>query len=235
MRTYGQYCALARSLDVVGDRWTLLIIRELFARDSRYSDLREALTGIATNLLADRLRRLEAEGIVESYEAPPPVRATVYRLTERGRGLAPVLRSLVEWGMPLLDTGRGTDRFRSQWLMLALRVMYADADITDLAPLKVAIRTGDEPVVLAIGSEGLTTHLGVPRTDPDVEIEGDPESVYLLVSGTGDPGDRVSVSGTEDGIERMQTLVRRARAASPDSERVHRLGSGQSQDPGLRL
>ena len=69
MRSYGQYCALARALDVVGDRWTLLVVRELLARDCRYSDLREGLPGIATNLLADRLRHLEAAGLVESYDA----------------------------------------------------------------------------------------------------------------------------------------------------------------------
>ncbi|MGH8914488.1 MAG: winged helix-turn-helix transcriptional regulator, partial [Acidimicrobiia bacterium] len=79
MRSYHQYCAFARALDIVGDRWTLLIIRELLLRDSRYSDLQDALPGIATNLLADRLRQLQSASLVESYEAPPPVRATVYR------------------------------------------------------------------------------------------------------------------------------------------------------------
>ena len=76
MRSYDQFCALARALDVVGDRWTLLIVRELFARDCRYSDVRDALPGITTNLLADRLRQLQEAGVIEAYEAPPPVRAT---------------------------------------------------------------------------------------------------------------------------------------------------------------
>ena len=89
MRSYDQFCALARALDLVGDRWTLLIIRELFARDSRYSDMRDALPGIATNLLAERLRQLQEAGVIEAYDAPPPVRATVYRLTPRGRELRP--------------------------------------------------------------------------------------------------------------------------------------------------
>src|SRR5260370_30751694 len=95
MRSYSQYCALARALDVVGERWTLLIVRELFFRDSRYSDLQDALPGIATNLLAERLRQLEAYEIIERYEAPSPVRATVYRLTTRWRELRPVLQALV--------------------------------------------------------------------------------------------------------------------------------------------
>lgn len=221
MRTYGQYCALARSLDVVGDRWTMLIIRELFARDSRYSDLREALAGIATNLLADRLRRLESQGVIESYEAPPPVRATVYRLTGRGRALGPVLRSLVEWGMPMLDTGQGSDRFQPQWMMLALRVMYEDADLSDVAPLSVVIRVGGEPVILEITEDGLTTSLGVPGSEPDVEIEGDPDGVYLLLSGSGDTDEDVTVTGP--GVDRLHALVDQVR------------GDGaQSQKPALR-
>ena len=124
MRTYGQYCPVARTLDVVGDRWTLLIIRELIARDGRYSDLRGALPGIATNLLADRLRQLQTDGLVEAYDAPPPVGATVYRLSDRGRGLRPVIRELASWGLPLLDAGQRDDEFRTQWLILTLRAAY---------------------------------------------------------------------------------------------------------------
>src|SRR5207245_1774744 len=82
MRSYGQFCGLAKSLDVIGDRWTLLIVRELLIRGpSRYTDLQYGLPGIATNLLAERLRDLEAEGIVTKEVAPPPVATTLFRLT----------------------------------------------------------------------------------------------------------------------------------------------------------
>ena len=85
MRSYGQYCSVAKALDVVGDRWTLLIVRELLLRGAcRYTDLKDGLPGIATNLLADRIRELEAAGLIRREEAPPPVATTLVHLTEAG-------------------------------------------------------------------------------------------------------------------------------------------------------
>ncbi|MFE2481583.1 winged helix-turn-helix transcriptional regulator [Streptomyces sp. NPDC059389] len=102
MRTYGQYCGIAKTLDTVGDRWTLLIVRELFALGPcRHTDLRNGLPGIASNLLVDRLRELEEAGLIHREAAPPPVATTLFSLTERGRELEPVLRELSRWGMPL--------------------------------------------------------------------------------------------------------------------------------------
>src|SRR5438445_11013915 len=99
MRSYGQYCGLAKALDVIGDRWSLLIVRELLLHDAlRYTDLRGGLPGIATNLLADRLRQLEQAGVVEREEAPPPIARTLFRLTERGRRLRPAIHALMSWG-----------------------------------------------------------------------------------------------------------------------------------------
>src|SRR6059058_2489208 len=110
MKSYGQYCGLAKALDLVGDRWSLLIVRELLLRDAcRYTDLREGLPGIATNLLADRLRDLESAGVVEREEAPPPVATTLFRLTERGRELLPALHALGHWGGPMLGDDFGDD------------------------------------------------------------------------------------------------------------------------------
>src|ERR671937_2991699 len=121
MRSYGQFCALAKALDVVGDRWSLLIVRELMLRDAcRYTDLRNGLPGIATNLLADRLRELERAGVIEREEAPPPVAATVFRLTERGRQLRDAVHALGRWGGPLLADAPHDDAYRSHWLALPL-------------------------------------------------------------------------------------------------------------------
>src|SRR6266852_6069713 len=103
VRSYKQYCALAKALDVIGDRWTLLIVRELLIREAyRYTDLRDGLPGIATNLLADRLRELERAGIVEREAAPAPVASTLYRLTERGRELRPAVHALGRWSAPMM-------------------------------------------------------------------------------------------------------------------------------------
>src|SRR5690242_18509814 len=129
MRSYGQYCAVAKALDVVGDRWTLLIVRELLLRGpSRYTDLRNGLPGIATNLLAERLRQLEDAGVVRSEEAPPPVATTLFELTERGRALEPALYALGRWGGPMLAEAGDDDAFQSYWLALPLRMHLVDAD-----------------------------------------------------------------------------------------------------------
>jgi DNA-binding HxlR family transcriptional regulator len=99
-RTYNQNCPVAKGLDIVGERWTLLILRELVGGARRYSDLRTELPGIATNLLADRLRGLEQTGLVERTELPPPVARTVYALSELGwRKVPPVLKSIAIFGL----------------------------------------------------------------------------------------------------------------------------------------
>src|ERR671923_2379364 len=93
-RSYNQYCAVARGLDVIGERWTLLLVRELLLGPKRYGDLLAASPGIGTNLLADRLREMEAAGLVERVTLPPPARSTVYQLTEAGSALEPVMIAL---------------------------------------------------------------------------------------------------------------------------------------------
>jgi DNA-binding HxlR family transcriptional regulator len=98
-----QYCPIARALDVLGDRWTLLILRELNLGDQRFTDLRQHLPGIAPTVLTQRLRMMSEQGLVETKELPAPAARTVYTLTERGRGAVPVLAALARWGMPLLE------------------------------------------------------------------------------------------------------------------------------------
>ena len=112
MRSYGQRCALAKALEVVGDRWSLLIVRELLLGQERWSDLRDGLPGIAKNLLADRLRDLEAAGVL-AHEGDR------YVLTDRGRELEPALSALLVWGAPRMASGGEGEEFRPRWLGLA--------------------------------------------------------------------------------------------------------------------
>jgi DNA-binding HxlR family transcriptional regulator len=98
-RSYGQYCPVAKTLELVGERWTLLIVRELLVESKRFTDLHTALEGIPRNLLADRLRDLEAHGIVTRQELPPPAARMVYDLTDAGRALLPVIGALAQWGL----------------------------------------------------------------------------------------------------------------------------------------
>ena len=107
-RNYNQNCPIARGLDVLGERWTLLILRELVGGPRRYGDLRAQLPGIATNLLADRLRELEESGLVDRTELPPPVARTVYTLSEVGwRKVLPVIKAVATFGLDLIEPTEG--------------------------------------------------------------------------------------------------------------------------------
>ena len=184
MRSYDEYCALAKSLDVVGDRWTLLIVRELELRGAcRYTDLRNGLPGIATNLLADRLRELENEGLVAREEAPPPIASTLFRLTPRGAELRPVLESLVRWGMPFMTEENAGDAVRSHWLAWAIELLLTDRR-PDAAPVTIEVRAGDQPFVLETRDGKLVTRLG-PAGDggADATITGEPRPVMGLLLG----------------------------------------------------
>src|SRR6266516_1475488 len=148
MRSYGEYCSLAKALDVVGERWTLLIIRELALRGAcRYTDLRNGLPGIASNLLAHRLRELEKAGVIAREDAPPPIATTLFRLTPRGEQLRPVLDDLMRWGLPLMNEQTADDAVRSHWLAGALQVMLTDHQ-PNAPPVSLELRTGDQPIVI---------------------------------------------------------------------------------------
>jgi DNA-binding HxlR family transcriptional regulator len=97
-RSYNDRCPIARALDVVGERWALLVVRELLLGPQRFSDLRDELPGVSSNLLTDRLRELEARGVIRRRVLPPPAGSSVYELTDRGRRLEAVLDALGEWG-----------------------------------------------------------------------------------------------------------------------------------------
>ena len=180
MRQYRQFCPLAKALDVVGDRWTLLIVRELAERPCRYTDLRDGLPGIATNLLADRLKSLEAAGVITAETAPPPVATTLYRLAERGEALLPAADALAHWGAPLLAGADDTDEVRARWLVPAVRTMFADLDVGDAEPLEVELELDDEPITLSVEGGQLHAELGTAR-QPDVRIATDgPTAVAIL-------------------------------------------------------
>jgi DNA-binding HxlR family transcriptional regulator len=183
MRSYGQYCSVAKALDVLGERWTLLIVRELLVRGAcRYTDLRNGLPGIATNLLADRLRELEAAGIVEREDAPPPVATTLFSLTERGLALEPVLSELGRWGVPLMRDSSPDDQFRGQWLRLPVRMFLTDRQ-PDGRASTVEVHAGDQTVVIDAAEGKVSMRLGA---DPnaDAVITASPPEILRLMSGT---------------------------------------------------
>jgi DNA-binding HxlR family transcriptional regulator len=182
MRTYGQYCPLAKTLDVVGDRWSLLIVRELLIRGPcRYTDIRNGLPGIATNLLADRLRELEHAGVIRREAAPPPVATTLFHLTPRGAELRSVVRAMAQWGLPLLGDAPEDDAFRSHWLASPVAVYLSDT-APDRPPITIEVRTGDEPMIIETVDGAVRARPG--RADrPDAVLAGPPRVVIDLIIG----------------------------------------------------
>ncbi|MFD6072146.1 MULTISPECIES: winged helix-turn-helix transcriptional regulator [Amycolatopsis] len=175
-RTYGQFCALARSLDVVGDRWTLLIVRELLAGPMRFTELKTSLRGIATNLLSERLKTMEANGIVERRLQDA---AVAYALTSRGAGLREAMEALGRWGAPLLSTGQGDDAFQPRWLTLALPALLRG--VTSSPPVELGIETDGFLMVLRIDDDGPSTF--VPDRVPASVFTADPDVIVALAAG----------------------------------------------------
>jgi DNA-binding HxlR family transcriptional regulator len=182
MRSYRQYCAAARALDVIGDRWNLLIVRELLLRGpSRYTDLQAGLPGIATNLLAERLRTLEGAGVLEREDAPPPVATTLFKLTPRGQELEGVLAELVRWGARLMVDGDRGDEVRSRWFTFPAELFLTDTE-PDKPPVTIEIRTGDEPITIEAGSGEVHARPG-PADDPSLVLTGNPQVVLGVIAG----------------------------------------------------
>jgi DNA-binding HxlR family transcriptional regulator len=179
MRSYNEYCAIAQALDVIGERWSLLIVRELLIREPlRYTDLRYGLPGIATNLLADRLRELEEAGVVRREEAPPPVATTLFRLTERGRDLEPVLKALGHWGSPLVSRPIDNEEFRSHWLAVPLEANLVDRTPVK-APVTIEVWTGEHPMLVTTRDGGVHVRPGQDE-QADAVITGTPSQVLGL-------------------------------------------------------
>lgn len=176
-RSYGQFCGLARALDVVGDRWNLLIVRELLPGPRRYGELKSSLPGIASNLLAERLRTMEAAGVVERQLGDTGVR---YGLTPWGAELREPMEALGRWAAPLLATGRGDDAFRPRWLTLALPALLRGR--TAAPPVEIGFEVEDLLIVLRIDEDGPSTSID-PDVPPRTVLTAGPETVVGLVAG----------------------------------------------------
>lgn len=177
MKRYGQYCPVAHALDQVGDRWELLVVRELMLGQRRYTDLAEALPGIGSNILASRLRDLENVGIVRKTKLPPPLAVTVYELTDHGRELEPVLRSLARWGARTLGAPDPSDC----WSMYAVHVRFRpEAAVDGTYEIRFV---GGETISMEV-TDGTLVARKLPATAPDLVVEAHPEALHALVQGT---------------------------------------------------
>jgi DNA-binding HxlR family transcriptional regulator len=173
---------MAKALDVIGQRWALLIVRELLFRGPcRYTDLRAGLPGLATNLLADRLRELEEVGVVRREAAPPPVATTLFHLTDRGAHLRPVIDELVRWGAPLMSQPDRQDAFRGHWLIPPVELFLRDA-APDQPPVVLEIRADDPPVLIETVDGAVRGRVGTAN-HPTATLSGPPDVIIGLLFG----------------------------------------------------
>ena len=206
MRSYGEYCSIAKGLDVIGDRWTLLIVRELLIRGAcRYTDLKDGLPGIATNLLSDRIRELEAGGLIRREDAPPPVATTLFHLTETGAELEPVVEAIGRWGLRYMIDPSDGDQFRGQWFTYPVAWFLRDRE-PDRPPVSIELRTGSNPAVVEVSGGAARLRLGTV-TAPDLVLRGEPRLIlamflgYRTVAEVADLG--LEISGDASVLERV--------------------------------
>jgi DNA-binding HxlR family transcriptional regulator len=201
-REYGQSCSLACALDRIGERWTMLIVRELSLGPLRFSALARSVGGAPTDVLTKRLRDLEQHGIVERRELDPPSPATVYELTELGHGLEGPMIELSRWGMGLQKLEDVIDLAPSS-LPNAIRViLHPPAGLR----ATLALRSGGQSYELSIAGGWIEASRGTPAK-PDLSLAGTPIAIIaaLVAAGAGEEG--VEIDGDRELLEELRSLV----------------------------
>lgn len=159
-KTYGQFCGLARSLDRVGDRWTLLVVRELLLGPRTFRELTRSLEGISPNLLSHRLRALADEGLVARNDAPPRSKTVLFRLTDAGEALEAVVLELIRWGARWMIDGPGGDLVDARWTLLALRALLDGTRTRERRGGIVHIDANGVPLTIRIRDGRRSVHAG---------------------------------------------------------------------------
>jgi DNA-binding HxlR family transcriptional regulator len=238
-RSYNQYCGIARALDLIGERWGLLVVRELVLGPKRFTDLRHGLPGIATNVLSQRLRELEQDGVVARRRLPPPAASDVYELTEYGEELVPIMLALGRWGARTMGARSPEQTLRPEWLAVALQAYYQPRAAKGLS---ARIR-------LDLGDAAFTVHLRRGRLDivpgafgpADLTIAADPDTLVGFLAGAPvhleAEGDRELLERLPAifafGLQKAGGLETRERAArvpqAPEHERDEERGAGDDR------
>lgn len=214
---YQQYCALARALDVVGDRWTLLIVRELVPGPRRFTDLLEGLPGVSRNLLTERLRGLERDGVVARKELPAPAARLVYELTADGRDLADAIVPLIGWGARLLGERTSDESFRPRWLAVAMAGL-ADREAAMGVRETYQYLVGESEFHFTVDDGVIEPHDG-PAHEPAVLVTTDEETYADLASGKITASSAASTgaltfSGDAQATKRLRKIFSRKRMMS---------------------
>jgi DNA-binding HxlR family transcriptional regulator len=184
-KTYNQYCAIAHTLDLVGDRWTLLIVRNLLLGPRRFSDLMKGLPGVSTNILTERLKLLEEDTVVHTRYLPPPAASSVYELTERGYGLVDVLSALARWGSLTLgqpEAGQYIVPEAIGFMVMGVFRQPSNPSLQVLVDLHVMDPLMDAHFTVELSSEGVHLTDGIPA-QPQLTLQLDLEHLSALSSG----------------------------------------------------
>ena len=205
-RTYGQYCGLARALDLVGERWALLVVRELLLGPKRFTDLLDGLPGVSTNVLATRLRGLERAGVLERNVLPPPAASAVYELTSYGRALEPAVAALGRWGAASLGAREPGQALRSHWLVLALKAFF-HAEKADGVTRAYEVRLREGAFSLAV-ADGEVSVVPGPTAEPDLVLEANDDTLVGVLAGQLDPAALTVVAGDPAEVARFVELFR---------------------------
>lgn len=200
MKSYGQLCAVARALDVVGDRWTMLIVRELLIRGSaRFSEIERGLPGVAPNLLSGRLRDLEANGVIERDAGDgASTQATRYSLTSRGRDLSGVVRELLKWGAALVPAAPDDAAFQMHWFSMPAAALLADGR-PEAPAQRVRFGTLDDGFDAVAGGGSVSVTPPAPAEVPDAVVTGPGKALVALVQGVVTPDQAAAMGVAVDG------------------------------------
>lgn len=193
-RSYRQICGVAQALDLLGERWTLLVIRELMLGPKRFGAIKEALPGISTNLLSARLRTLVDAGIAEHRQLPPPASVSAYALTERGQGLRPTMEALTVWGYDLIDAEEQVEwgwASRPSWLAGSLVASAGRQPLVELGATVVNFDVDGDRFTISTGPDGGHVQHGADP-DPDGEVHTDMETFFAMTQGETEPDDEVA-------------------------------------------
>jgi DNA-binding HxlR family transcriptional regulator len=207
-RRYRDACGTAQGLDIVGERWALLVVRELLLGPKRFTDLRAGLPGISSNILADRLETLETAGVVRRRTLPPPAASKVYELTGWGEELGPVVEAIGRWGVrsPWRDEG---DEIGVDGLVVSFRTMFDPRAAGELDARYELVLDG-QPFGLEVERGSIRTYRGAPG-DPDARIETGVETLGALVYEGGDLDEalrsgEIGIEGDRSAVERLLGL-----------------------------
>jgi DNA-binding HxlR family transcriptional regulator/putative sterol carrier protein len=218
---YQQYCGLARTLDVAGDRWTLLIARELMFGPRRFTDLLDGLPGISRNLLTERLRGLERDGLIAREELPPPAARQVYLLTDDGRDLADAVVPLAAWGARRLGSRQAGESFRAQWAALAMAT-FADREAANGVNETYQYVVGGTAFHFTVDDASIQLRYGRAQS-PAVTVTTDEETWADMASGktTGSSpiaAGAMTVEGDGEAVARLRKIFSRSRVLAQAEE-----------------